>query len=198
LTSTMRRFQIGVLIAALVFGSLATNFGQLSGASTTDKTCVPSALHLGYNKMRSGAGNVNLFFLIRNKSSEACSLRGYPRATFLGPNEARLSVSQTNSANSDGNDLGGLRPGLAVFTVLLAASNGVASFTIYGHDMPRGNSLNGCVNTRTMLTELPGIAGTYTIFLAPKSEGFDTWCGGVTMHPIVPGRTGVDPPNKLL
>lgn len=194
----MRTIRIGVLLAALVFGSLATKFGQLSGASTTVKTCVPSALQLEYNKMRSGTGNVNLFFLIRNESSDSCSLRGFPRSTFLSPNEARLSVSQANSADSDGNDLGGLRPGLAIPTVVLAASNGVASFSIYGRDMPHGNSLNGCVTTRTMLTELPGVARTYTILLTPNGEGFDTWCGGVTMHPIVPGRTGVDPPNKFL
>jgi hypothetical protein len=187
-----------VLLVALVFGSFITNFGQLSGASTTVKTCVSSALHLEYDQVRAGTGNVNLFFLIRNGSSESCALRGFPRPTFLGSNGTRLSISQTNSADSDGNDLGGLRPGLAIPTVILAASNGVASFSIYGRDMPHGNSLKGCVKTRTMLTELPGVAGRYTIALTPNSEIFDTWCGGVIIHPIVPGRTGVDPPNRSL
>lgn len=198
LTCTMRTFRIGVLLTALFFGSLAANFGQLSGASTTVNTCVSSALHLEYTTEQVGTGNVNLFFLIRNESSESCSLRGFPRSTFLGPNGARLSISQANAADSDGNDLGGLRPGLAVPTVVLAAKNGVASFSIYGRDIPHGNSVKGCVRNRTMLTQLPGVAGTYRIALTPHSEEFDTWCGAVTIHPIVPGRTGTDPPNKFL
>jgi hypothetical protein len=194
----MRSIRYGVLLVALVLGLLATNFGHFSGASTTSKTCVTSQLHLQYNQMRAGTGNVNLFFLIRNESSLSCSLRSFPGVTFLGSNEARLSISQANAADSDGNDLGGLRPGLPVPTVVLAAHSGVASFSIYGRDMPHGNSVKGCVNTRTMLTKLPGVAGTYTIFLTPRSGEFDTWCGGVTMHPIVPGRTGVYPPNRSL
>lgn len=38
----MRRFRIGVLLGALVFGSLAVNFAQLSGASTTSTTLLPT------------------------------------------------------------------------------------------------------------------------------------------------------------
>ncbi len=179
------------MITVLALGSLVVDFQEVSGASTSINTCVQSELSVKYANFRAGTGNVNLIFTVRNGSSRSCSLRGFPRSTFFGPSKKQLTVIQSNLAHRDGNDLGGLKPGFAFPTVVLPA-RGFASFAIYGRDMPHGNSNNGCVTTKSMRVSLPSVVGNFTV------SSVNTWCGGITMHPIVSGQTGVDPPNSSL
>lgn len=194
----MRRLLAVMLVSTFVCGSFAVTSSQSSAAPTAVGTCPASGLQVEYSTMRAGTGNVNLFFLIRNLGPEACSLRGFPRAAFVGPHGTRLQTKLSNGADRDGNDLGGLRPGLAVPTVVLAAKKGVASFSLYFRDMPPGNTWSNCFQSRTMITKLPGVNGSYRILLTPNKKSFDLWCGGITMHPIVAGQTGADPPDKFL
>lgn len=184
-----------LLIAALCVGTFVVNVGQDSGASNTVTTCTRGDLRLEYNTSRVATGNLNLYFLIKNVGPDTCSLRGFPRVSYVEPHDTQPSVPQTNSADSDGNDSGGLRPGLSIPTARLAGSHGVVSFSIYGRDETNGNAAKECIKTRTMLTELPDVKGVFTLLLTPD-EGNFAWCGGITMHPIVPGTSGTDPPNK--
>jgi hypothetical protein len=193
----MGRALMKLLLAILCVGPFVVNIGQGAGASNAVATCSGGQLHLEYSGQRVGTGNVNLIFLIKNVGLDTCTLRGFPRVSYVGPHDTRLSVPQTNSADNDGNDLGGLRPGVTVPTARLAGSHGVVSFSIYGRDETNGNAEKECINTRKMLTELPGVKGVITLLLTPVQGNF-VWCGGITMHPIVPGTTGADPPNSFL
>jgi hypothetical protein len=88
--------------------------------------------------------------------------------------------------------VGGLRPGVTMPTARLAGNGGTASFSIYGRDETNGNPAKECIKTRKMFADLPDVKGIFTVLLAPD-EGNYVWCGGITMHPIVPGTTGTDP-----
>jgi hypothetical protein len=81
-------------------------------------------------------------------------------------------------------------------SVTLAPHRGVASFSIYGRDIPNGN--DGCVTTNSMRLTLPGSSRTFTTSLTQVSTSFTLCDGQVAMHPIVPGRSGDDPPLKNL
>jgi hypothetical protein len=186
-----------MLAAVLCVGTLVINIGQDSGASHVVTTCSAGELHLQYNGVRAGTGNVNLIFLIKNVGADTCTLRGFPRVSYVGHHDIRLSVPQTNAADNDGNDLGGLRPGVAIPTTRLAGGRGVASFSIYGRDITNGSVSKECINTRKMVAELPGVQGAITLLLNPVQGNF-VWCGGITMHPIVSGTTGADPSNSFL
>ncbi len=131
-----------------------------------------------------------------------CSLRGYVRVAYVGVHDVgtpyndprRLTVSEGHSYGRDGNDIGGLKKGLPIPTVLLKV-NGVASFWLYGTDEPVGSPPVRCIDSRKMLVWLPG--SSISIVVQPlRANGF-YWCGGFAAHPILAGESGSDPPKPL-
>jgi Protein of unknown function (DUF4232) len=185
-------------VAALSLCSFAIVNWQGAEASTSAPLCSQSELRVTYSGILAGTGNFNMFFVVKNVSSKNCSLRGFPQTSFKGAENVQLRVPYVDSADSDGNDLGGLRPGEAIPTVVLAAGHGVASFSIYGRDEPRTNSLKGCEEWRRMLVELPDVKSTETVYRLAQNEMSYLWCGSIVVHPVVPGRSGTDPPGEAL
>ena len=109
-------------------------------------TCATSSVRINDYNTLADAGNVNDPFWIKNVSSQDCSLRVYVRVDDMGVygvgtpyrDPRRLTVSEGHSYGLDGNDIGGLKKGLRIPTVLLKV-NGLASFWWYGTDEPVGS-----------------------------------------------------------
>lgn len=192
----MRRIQIVVLSITLFLSGCVSLTGNTSASATTVESCAASAVRVTYGGFLGGAGSENNLFWVTNVGTQSCSLHGYPEVNFLGPHAVQLSLKVTNTANRDYNDLGGLKRGEALPTVSLAAHGGVGSFMIYGTDVQHGSPPSTCIETRKMLVTLPNVEQHYTV-LTPVGSSF-YWCGGIAVHPLVPGRTGADPPITLL
>jgi hypothetical protein len=192
----VRRNPIIVLVIALFLSGFSFVASSSLSAAQMTSLCSSSDLRITPHGFLAGTGSVNNLFWIRNVGGSSCSLRGYPGVTFLGSRAAQLEVKQTNTANRNFNDVGGLRRGVTLPTVVLAANGGIASFMIYGTDEQHGNPPTKCIETRKMLVSIPNVVGRFTILMRVGSAFY--WCGGIAMHPIVPGRTGADPPIALL
>jgi hypothetical protein len=192
----VQRIQIVVVSITLFLSGFVSLTGDTSASATALASCSASAVHVAFSGFLGGAGSENDLFWVTNVADRSCALRGYPDVTFLGPHAVQLSVKVTNAANRDYNDLGGLKRGEALPTVALAAHGGVASFMIYGTDEQHGSPPTTCIETRKMLVTLPNMRQQDTVLARVGSAFY--WCGGITVHPLVPGRTGADPPIPLL
>jgi hypothetical protein len=188
--------QIVVLSVTLFLSGCISLADNTSADATTLESCSASAIHVTFSGFLGGAGSINNLFWVTNAGGQTCVLHGYPVVTFLGPHAVQLSLKVTNTANRDYNDMGGLKRGEALPTVSLSAHGGVASFMIYGTDIQHGSPPTTCIETRKMLVTLPNVEQRYTV-LAQIGSAF-YWCGGIAVHPLVPGRTGADPPIRLL
>lgn len=189
------------ILALFVVGSLPV-LSSSSATSAVPPACAASSVRITDYNTLVGGGSVNDLFWIRNVSSRDCSLRGYVRVAYVGVygigtpyrDPHRLNVSERHSYGRDGNDIGGLMRGLPIPTVSLKA-NGLASFWLYGTDEPVGKPPVRCIDSRTMLVWLPGSPAS--IAVEPlRASGF-YWCGGFAAHPILPGKSGSDPPKPL-
>jgi hypothetical protein len=188
---SMERLGRLVLMSTLVLSGASVLRTDAYATSNRSRLCAPSDLQISFHGFLDGMGNVNNLFWVRNTSTESCRLTGFPTAAFLGPHGTRLSVVQDDVVDRDFNDIGGLKKGTEMPAVTLKSDGGLASFMIYGTDMPFGNPPSKCISTRTMSVTLPRVKGAYRVFI--RLGGFH-FCGQITMHPLVPGGTGADPP----
>ncbi|HVA53095.1 MAG TPA: hypothetical protein VNF05_06220 [Acidimicrobiales bacterium] len=168
-------------------------------------TCAPGETRITDYNTSVSLGSVNELFWIHSDANHACSLHGYVRVSFIGTygltskgkKPKLLSVGQADTRGASGNDLGGVQRDVAIPTVTLKAK-GHASFWIYGtdesHVAANGQSTR-CTVSFKMLAWLP--RATSSIVVSPmRANGF-FWCGGVFVHPIVPGVSGSLPPRPL-
>lgn len=188
---SMERLGRLVLMSTLVLSGVSVLGTDAYATSHRSRPCAPSDLQVSFHGFLDGMGNVNNLFWVRNTGTDNCRLSGFPTAAFLGPGGTRLLVVQEDVADRDFNDIGGLKKGTELPTVTLKSNGGLASFMIYGTDMPFGNPPSKCISTRTMSVTLPRVNGAYRVFI--RLGGFH-FCGRITMHPLVPGSTGADPP----
>jgi hypothetical protein len=197
-----RATRIVTLFVFLVVGFPSVTSSSLAVAAVVPACAANSVRITDYNTLV-GAGNVNDLFRIRNVSALACSLRGYVRVEYLGVygigvSDAKphpLTVGEARSYGRDGNDVGGLKKGLPIPTVMLQ-EHGVASFWLYGTDEQHGTpATSRCIASYKMLVWLPGSSTSITV-QPLKDNGF-FWCGVFTAHPIVPGGSGSDPAVRL-
>jgi hypothetical protein len=142
------------------------------------------------------------------EGNQSCSLHGYVHVSFVGvygygfeplKNAQPLVVKQAENHGTDGNDFGGLAPGLSMPTVDLSSTKSAASFWIYGVDHSTSGPTrvaSRCITSFEMRLQLPGDAKSLVVRLAP-GQGF-YFCGTVNVHPIVPGSSGSDPAKKLI
>jgi hypothetical protein len=198
----MRRAATIFTIITIVAVVLPVAIGTTSTAAAVPACAASSVQVTGYNTIVS-LGSVNDLFWIKNVTPQTCSLRGYVRAHYVGvygiaPSNAKphpLTVGETYSYGRDGNDLGGLKKGLPIPTVVLK-TNEVASFWLYGTDEQHGTAAtNRCIYSDKMLVWLPGSSTSITV-QPLKHNGF-YWCGSFAAHPIVPGDSGSDPAERL-
>jgi hypothetical protein len=196
-----------LLLAALLAPLLPVLSSPTNAEIVSVPPCSATSVRITEYNTVAAAGNVNSLFWIRNVSNTRCSIRGYVRTSYLGhygadtPGSTRmpLSVGQRDVPNGglNGNDVGGVRDGAALSTVVLPPG-GLASFWIYGNDESthlRSGRVTRCVTSSTMVVHLPG-GGTSVDVRAPKGDGF-FWCGGTTVHPVVSGESGSMPPRPL-
>lgn len=176
-----------------------------SATSLVAPSCTPASIRITDYNTSVGAGNVNDLFWVRNVSNLSCSLQGYVRVAYIGnygvlsqdKKPKRLAVRQEDTLGASGNDVGGVKRGAAVPTVTLKPL-GRASFWIYGtdesHVLLHGQS-SRCITSYKMLAWLPGAATSINV--APmRANGF-FWCGGIYVHPMVPGVSGSLPARSL-
>jgi hypothetical protein len=193
------------VVAALtcLLGASLAGTSAASASSTAVSTCAAASVKVTDYNTVVGAGNVNDLFWIKNVSGQECSLRGYPRVTFFGvygdkfsaKNARTLVVGEERTLGRDGNDLGGVKLGVAIPKVVLPPHGGRASFWIYGTDEPHNNPPTRCITSYEMSAWLPGDSAP--IVVAPmRGNGF-FWCGAISVHPIVPGDSGSLPPMPL-
>lgn len=178
----------------------------VAAAALADNTCTSSQVQISEYNTLVGAGNVNVLFWITNTSQKRCTLHGYVRVAFSGkygfaptpiitpqPLDVR-SFDRVGRAKVS-NDVGGVKSG-PIPTVTLLPGH-VASFWIYGTDEQVGPSGPGerCITSFDMQTWLPVFSPSLDV--KPLANNGFYWCRGVTIHPIVPGESGVKPPQPL-
>lgn len=214
------------VIAAIAVASLA--FG-LSGSPAKTPThpkatvpppvvitnaprCTTSELVVGFEGMLAGAGSWNELFGVRNTSSRACSIAGFPSVRLLSSTGGIVPIPinyakggctrlRLRDGRTDLNcGVGGLKYHGAFPRAILAAHTGVASFFIEGRD----NSTWGPGQTHpTVCRTAPRIRVALSrsprwhnvTGMAPSHEVFA--CGAVAVLPLVPGRSGYFPAVPL-
>jgi hypothetical protein len=199
----VRRFPLFLATAVVIVAGLSFSIDSPPAAAVSAASCSTSAIRITDDNTVVGAGSVNDLFWITNVSGQACSLRGYVRAAFVGvygsgtsdKNPRLLSVRELHSYGRRGNDLGGLKQGLPVPTVTIQPDGGVASFWLAGTDEPVGPPPVQCIVAYKMLVWLPG--SSTSIEVQPlRANGF-FWCNGFAAHPILSGKSGSDPSRPL-
>ena len=198
----MGRRRTNLAFIVLLLAGIPTTLSSSVSAASTVPSCTANSVRINDYNTVVGAGNVNDLFWIKNVSSSSCSLRGYVRVEYvgvygIGPTKATphlLDVPEARSYGRDGNDLGGLKKGLPIPTVVLQ-ERGVASFWLYGTDEQHGTPPSRCIVAHKMLVWLPGSSTSLTV--PPiRANGF-FWCGGFSAHPIASGESGSDPAVRL-
>ena len=192
-----------LLVISLVLVSWCSVSIGISGASTTAPTCTSALVRVIDYNTAVGAGHVNDLFWIKNVSDQACTVRGYVRAEFVGvygsgtpyKNPHRLTVSEVHLYGRDGNALGGINNGRPIPRVTIQPNGGLASFWLDGVDIPVGNPPGRCIISYKMLAWLPG-SSTSTVVQPLRADGF-FWCGGFAALPILPGESGSEPTKPL-
>lgn len=192
---------MAILVAFLGAGPMVTS--HAFATSSLVATCSATSVRVVDHNTVVGAGNVNDLFWIENVSSERCWLRGYVRTAYIGNYGLKptskvghlLVVAEADSLGRDGNDVGGVKRGVKLPTVTLLPRTGRASFWIYGTDIQHGSLPSRCIISFKMLVWLPGSAKEVSVS-PTRSNGF-FWCGGISVHPIVPGVSGSDPSVPL-
>lgn len=198
----MRRMTTKLIIIVIFLAGIPTMMSSSVGAVVVAPPCAANSVRISDDNTVVGAGNVNDLFWIKNISTSTCTLRGYVRVEYvgvygIGPTKATphlLQVPETRSYGRDGNDLGGLKKGLPIPSVVLK-EHGVASFWLYGTDEPHGTPPSRCIVAHKMLVWLPGSPTSLTV-QPLRGNGF-FWCGGVSAHPIASGESGSDPAVPL-
>jgi hypothetical protein len=178
-----------------VLGLVPTLSGTASSAPSNIHRCNTASLRVWEYNTLGGAGHVNDLFWIRNVSSESCLISGYPSIGYQNMHGRALDVRVADERGNDGNFVGGVKSGLALPDVILQANGAVASFWVHGLDIPAGNPEPSCIDTKRMTFTAPHSSGS-TIAPPLKSNGF-FWCGGVSVFPVVAGRSGSLPARAL-
>ncbi len=204
-TKIVRRILLVTLLIASIGPALASS-GSASAETDTVPPCPAASVGVDEYSFQGGAGSVNYLFRITREGNRSCSLHGYVHVSFVGvygygfeplKNAQPLVVKQAENHGMDGNDFGGLAPGLSMPTVDLSSTKSTASLWIYGVDHstsgPNGVA-SRCITSFEMRLQLPGDARSLVARLAP-GQGF-YFCGTVNVHPIVPGSSGSDPAKK--
>jgi hypothetical protein len=171
-----------------VLGIVPIWSGTASSVPPNIPRCKTAGLRVWEYNTLVGAGHVNDLFWIRNVSSESCSIAGYPSIGYQNMHGRALPVKVGDERGNDGNFVGGVKSGFALPDVILQAKGAVASFWVDGLDIPAGNPAPSCIDTKRMIFTAPHSSGS-TIAPPLKSNGF-FWCGGVSVFPVVAGRSG--------
>jgi len=172
--------------------------------ATTLSACTTTQLNVVSYNVSVATGSVGDLFWVADIGARACTLRGYPRASYWGnygsvqskkPAQP-LVVGVTHGRRRF--DFAGVAKERVLPTVTLSPGGAIASFWIFGTDMP-GRLADGhqsrCIVSYEMWVSMS--KGPSAVIVAPERAGNFDWCGSVTIYPVVAGDTGSDPPFPL-
>lgn len=181
---------------------------------TNAPQCSPSGLIAAYEGDLAGAGSWNALFTVRNASSSACSIAGFPSVRLLtstgGASPIPISYTKGGCTRErlrggqfdESCHIGGLKYHGAFPRAILAAHVGVASFFIEGSDNstwgPHQAHPTVCRVAPNVQIALPERAKWLNVRgLGPYHNGIIDACGAVGVLPFVPGRSGYYPSVPL-
>lgn len=199
----MRRPSRLLAVLCVLVAWCAFPVGAASATAAPVAPCAASSVRITDYNTVVGAGHVNDLFWIKNVSHQACSLRGYVRAAFVGvygigtpyKHPKRLTVREGHLYGRGGNALGGINDGSPIPRVTIRPGGGVASFWLDGVDIQVGNPPGRCIISHRMLAWLPG-SSTSIVVQPHRSNGY-YWCGGFSALPMLPGNSGSEPSRPL-
>jgi hypothetical protein len=174
-----------------------------TGATTLSAYTATQLNVVSYN-VSVATGSVGDLFSVADIGARACTLHGYPRASYWGnygsvqskkPAQP-LVVGVTHGRRRF--DFAGVAKDRVLPTVTLSPGGAIASFWIFGTDMP-GRLADGhrsrCIVSNEMWVSMS--KGPSAVIVAPARAGNFDWCGSVTIYPVVADDTGSDPPFPL-
>ena len=137
--------------------------------------CTTQVLSVSAGARAVAAGTIVAVFVVKNSSSAACSLSGYPQLKLVAGSGASLASDVV-----DGN--GPAIVDRQVGTVDLAGGGGEASFLTSWTDVPVGTETS-CPTSASVVVSLPGIGGSYVVTDQISA------CGGgrINVSPVVSG-----------
>jgi hypothetical protein len=184
---------LSVVTLVIVFAPVAV--GPASSVSRRPLHCETESLSVREYRWIGGTGHVDMLFWVRNASSEACTLTGYPSVRYESGKGTRLSVNEIHIRGNGGNFLGGVSADGALPLVIMPAHGGLAAFWVDGLDIQSGSAPTPCINTTRMFVAAPN-SETFRSIAPLSNQRFD-WCGGIHVFPVVGNRSGTLPARPL-
>ena len=129
-------FLLVLFLTTVVGPTAATETG-----ATTLSACTTTQLNVISYDVSVATGSVGDLFWVADIGARACTLRGYPRASYWGnygsvQSEARSTPVVGESHGRRRFDFAGVANDRALPTVTLSPDGAIASFWIFGTDMP--------------------------------------------------------------
>jgi Protein of unknown function (DUF4232) len=158
-----------------------SSFDPPASASSVSR-CQETQIDVSIVSRGAAAGHVGDAIVVKNISSSACTVTGYPTVRLTGG----ASVVPSLAKKTENGYLGGFGgPGKStpLPVVTLRAHGGTASSLVEGGDVPVGNAV-ACVEYTKFSVTLPHLSPPYRI--ATKFPG----CIRPQVHPLVKGSNG--------
>ena len=159
----------------------AAPVGTTAPAAVTHSVpaCTGSQIKVTPGQWGGATGHIGGAVLFRNTSRSTCSLYGYPGVAGLD-SAGRQEVQATRVPRGF---IGGLPTPTSHPTTVVLAPGAVASAVVEGVDVPSGNATS-CPSYPSILVTPPGTRSSTHLSLAVPG------CGGIQVHPVVPGTSG--------
>jgi hypothetical protein len=151
-------------------------------SATSASRCQETQIDVSIVSRGAAAGHVGDAIVIKNISSSACTVMGYPTVRMTGKTSVVPSVAK-KTENGYLGGLGGPGTSTPLPVVTLRAHGGTASSIVEGGDVPVGDAV-ACVTYTKFLVTLPHLSPPYRI--ATKFPG----CVRPEVHPLVKGSNG--------
>ena len=197
-----RRASVVVLVLSLVC-AVGPPAASESGAATL-AACSTSQLNVIAYNVSVAAGTVGELFWVADTGARSCTVRGYASVSYSGnygivqSKKPAQPLAVTEERGRRYLNIAGVAKDQVLPTVALAPGGAIASFWIFGTDMPH-QLANGrqsrCIFSNVMYVSMT--KGASEILVEPVRAGNFDWCGPVTVYPVVAGDTGSDPPFPL-
>ncbi|MGC9665561.1 DUF4232 domain-containing protein [Planosporangium sp. 12N6] len=154
--------------------------GQPSGGpGGGSSTCTLDHLNVTLVHSGAAAGHYGFVLVFRHDQTPTCRLQGYPGVAALDAQGAQVAQARRTPSGY----LGGLADPNGQPPVVDLAPGGVASALVEGTNVPPGGATS-CPLYQGVLVTPPD--ETHSVRLDVEANG----CGGLDVHPVVPGERG--------
>lgn len=155
----------------------ATSSSAAAHAAST--ACVSGQISVTAGPSGAGLGHVGVVLRFRSTASQACTLSGYPGATFVTAGGRDVPARRTRSGY-----LGGLAPASSVVPVVHVLPGHTVSAYLEGSDSDAAHGGGPCPRYAHLLVTPPNQTVT-----ARMTSPLSTICQP-QVHPVVPGTSG--------